>query len=326
MKKILYQVHKWLSLIFVLPLLILSITGLILAIRPTSDQVTGHIASPVSLSQILSKVHHEREEATISRIKFTEHFATLYVEEENLHLVTYNRANGELVSDIDRTTDPFYWAVMIHESLVLGKAGKIIVAISGVGLVLVLLSGFFFWQRKNLFSQLKHLFSKGKWSKIKDLHLMMGMMILLPLLFQASTGFMIEFNSLVFSDKELIPHIAPSGCTIDQQIALLNKIELGKKGQLRLCKPGFPYVQVIEKSQTRQLTPQGEEVLVVKDSEWLKSPFLRKSFFVHWHDGENFSFMELPYNALNGMGLLILCVTGVCLWYFKRQRRLAKNI
>lgn len=88
MKKILYQVHKWLSLIFVLPLLILSITGLILAIRPSSDQVTGHIASPVSLSKILSKVHHEREEATISRIKFTEHSATLYVEQPHPHAFT----------------------------------------------------------------------------------------------------------------------------------------------------------------------------------------------------------------------------------------------
>lgn len=108
----------------------------------------------------------------------------------------------------------------------------------------------------------------------------------MPLLFQASTGFMIEFHSLVFSDKKPIEHITSSECTIDQQVALLPKIELGKKGQLRLCKPGFPYIQVIEKSQTRQITPAGEEVLVVKDSEWLESSFFRKSFFVHWHDGE----------------------------------------
>lgn len=304
MKINVFKVHKWLALGLSLPFLILATTGLVMTLEtkePSQDQM---IFSPVPLEVILKTVQDIYPSAAITRVNFNDQSVTAYVKDNTLRHVTVGRLDGKVIKDIEAMSNPFYAAKMIHESLLLNKTGKVIVALCGLGLFLVLMSGFFYWWGRKLNFKLK---------RLKDLHILVGLLFLIPLSFASSMAFLIELNTLFWKDVPLLPHTKPTTCTFEAQLSLIKEMEL-TGGRINFCRPGHPYLTYINKQGSQDFTPAGEVVQNVLKSNWQDNFYFRKHHFVHLHSGDEFGVFKTPYRLLIGLSLLTLTISGFFMW------------
>lgn len=318
MKKTLYSVHKWLALFFSIPFFVLALTGIVMTLEPKSNSKLG-IKNPLPLHTVLQKYHQENPESHITRVNFNDETATLYVKAGDMKHVTIERGEGKIIKEENPLLNPFKFSKTMHESFFLKGPGKNLVAICGLGLLLVLLSGFFYWSKKNFLSQIINLLKRGKISKAKDLHVMAGLLLILPLLFSASTGFLIELNKLFWTDKKFDEHIRPSACTFSEQLEVIRSIN-PEAGRINFCRPDYPYMTLISKTESKEITPAGQVVQTVQKENWSENFFYRKHHFVHLHGGDEFGAVKTPYRLYNGLGFLLLNLTGILIWWKKRAK------
>lgn len=319
MKKNLYFIHKWLSLCFALPFLILAITGLMMSLEPKKTSSHQKVDSPLPLHQILVEIQKKYPDANISRAQFTPETATLFVRGEELTLVTVYRKDGKILKEENPYKNIFFLSKQIHESFLLGNTGKMIVALCGFFLILVLLSGFFFWLKKSFIQQIKLLFKNGKLSRPRDLHIMGGLFGLFFLLFAGGTGFLIELNTLFWRNQDRVQHDRPEQCTFEQQVSVIQRIN-PLKGRINFCTKDSPYLTYISKDSLTEFTPSGEAVLTVDKNQWQSHQFYRKHHFVELHGGDFFGPIKTSYRLFTGTMLILLNVTGIILFLKKRRK------
>lgn len=324
MKRTLYSVHKWLALLFALPFLVSSLTGLVMTLETKPGPLQATSEMPISVPDVLQNLTAQRPGAQITRVNFSERALTAYVKTDEMSLVTIDRANGVIISEENPMKNIFMLSKMIHETFFMKGTGKVIVAICGLGLVLVILSGFIYWAKKNIGLQIKSLYLTGKLTKLKDLHVMIGLIVLLPLLYAGGTGFLIELNKYFWSDKAFEIHTKPTSCSFDQQLSVLRSLELDG-GRINFCRPDYPYLTYINKAGSREITPEGVVVQSVARSDWRDNFYFRKHHFVHLHGGDDFGALKFPYRLTLSIGLLLLNFTGLFLWWKKRKGRLSAN-
>jgi hypothetical protein len=85
----------------------------------------------------------------------------------------------------------------------------------------------------------------------------------------------------------------------------------------------YPYLTYINKTGSREITPDGVEVQSEARSDWRDNFYFRKHHFVHLHGGDEFGIMKTPYRITLSTGLLLLNFTGPFLWWKKRKSRLS---
>lgn len=325
MKSTLYSVHKWLALVFALPFIVSALTGLVMTLETRPEPLKASNAMVISVPDVLQKLKDERPAASITRVNFSDRTVTAYLKTDEMNLVTVDRADGTIISEVNPMKNIFMLSKMVHETFFMKSTGKIIVAICGFALTLVVLSGFFFWAKRKFAFQVKSLYFKGKLTKLKDLHLMVGLIVLLPLLYAGGTGFLIELNKLFWSDNSFEAHTVPTSCSFDQQIALLRNVKLDG-GRINFCRPDYPYLTYINKEGSREFTPDGVVAQTVARTDWKGNFYFRKHHFVHLHGGDDFGAFKTPYRLLLSAGLLLLNFTGLFLWWKKRKGRLSANL
>lgn len=319
MKKNLFLIHKWLALVFSLPLLVMAITGLIMSFSPKNPP--ARVATPASVADTVEITKIRYPELNFVRLIYNPSTITLMARDKaETKLITVDRGTTKILKEINPKEDPFIFSKIVHESFLLQGFGKKLVAFSGLALTLILLSGTFFWIRKSFFKDVKRLYRIDNLSRLKGFHIALGLTLFLPLLFASVTGFMIEFNSAFFQNAVARPHEKPMACTWPQQVSLLYKLRVTGRGNIFFCRPDHPYLMWNDERGTHQLAPNGEEVLFVEKNDWRKLPGTRKHFFVHWHGGENFGFMELPYLWANSLSLGLLIVSGFLMWLKKKRQ------
>jgi len=304
MKTTLFKVHKWLALCLSLPFIILAFTGIVMTLETKAPAQNQMIFAPVPLEVILSNVQKLYPKASITRVNFNDQSAMVYVKDDVLRHVTVGRLDGKIMKDIEAMSNPFYAAKMIHESLLLSKPGKVIIALCGLGLFIVLLSGFFYWWGRKF---------QFNFKRLKDIHILVGLLFIIPLGFASSMAFLIELNTLFWSDKPLLPHTAPVSCTFEDQLSLIGKMELAG-GRINFCRKDYPYLTYITKQGSQDFTPEGEIVLNVSKSDWQDTFYFRKHHFVHLHSGDEFGSFKTPYRLLIGFSLLTLTFSGFFMW------------
>lgn len=321
MKRTLYSVHKWLALVLALPFLVLSVTGLLMTLQPKPEPLPLKDVTYLSVPDLLQKLQLERPKATITRVNFNDQSLTAYVKADDLSLITIERETGSIIKEENPMRNIFFLSKTIHETFFMKSTGKVIVALCGLGLTLVLLSGFFYWAKKNFLPQIASLYKNGKFKKLKDLHVMAAMIFMLPLLYAGSMGFLIELNKLFWNDNPVLAHEKPTSCSFDQQINVLRTLKLDG-GRINFCRADYPYLTYINKAGSREITPEGLVVQTVARSDWAGNFYFRKHHFVHLHSGDEFGIFKTPYRLVLSLGLLILNFTGLFIWWKKRKGQL----
>lgn len=312
MQKI-FQIHKWLSLIFSVPLIIMAITGFMLAIAPDHHQKSSlKNSSLLPVFEILDQQRREHPEAQFMRANFSDDSVMLMLREKDVRLIKIDRASGHVLSNSKPTDDIFVVAKIIHESFFLQGFGKNVVAISGLSLFLILLSGIIY--------SLKRLMKMRTVKNLKEFHIILGVMSFLLLGFSSATGTLIEYNNFFFKDQKPIAHVRPTSCTWNDSGSVIKSRAIGR-GMIMFCRPDHPYISISGKEGYREYTPLNQEVLFVPKADWSAQRGTRKHWFVHWHGGENFGKFAFTYQLLTSIPLLILIISGLIIWFRKHKRK-----
>lgn len=316
LKRWLYVTHKWISLILAFPFLLLSISGLIIAFRP--ELKTLDVKRPVPLENVLQELHQAREGWSFPRVNFTRDYFIIYGRKNDvLKLLTVERNFGIIIHEELADRNFFFNAQTLHESLFLHDVGRMIVGYSGIGLVIVIVTGFGFWLKFNFLNQIKRLFINGSLRKFKDLHLIIGTIVFVPLIFAAITGFLIHYNSFFYDDEIEKSFESFQNCTFDHHIQFLRNVDLGSNGIIKFCTSERPYFTLVNETGIKKLSLNNETISEVSKADWTQSEYLRALEFNRLHSGVFLAMLSGPYNFLIGAGLIILNLTGIYIWWKK---------
>ncbi len=262
-------------------LLIVALTGLILAIEPIEERFNSPIAedlSAVSLADLVETVQAKHEEIFFIRkesnglikVAAFDHGSS---QEYYIHPVTTER--------IEELFDPkpiYQFAISLHRSLFLGTVGRIFVGINSLVLLLLCISGVFLIARK-----------QGSWKKffkriertrsIHYYHTALGRLFLLPIAFLALTGIYLSLNRFIDFSSYKVSHQVN-----DEKLKELPKKQVHT----------FPVFQNVSLDDLKEI-----EFPFSDDPEDLFTVKLEKSeLLINQYTGETISEYEYPMLAL----------------------------
>jgi uncharacterized iron-regulated membrane protein len=328
-KRLLFQIHKWAALVLALPLLVMAITGVFLAIDHHSPKKPApSVDEKVSLSQLMTRARAEIPGLILLRGLGRGpggDTAHLLARKNGTVMIWADAPNAPL-QEKDVGSDPWFLNKMIHESFLLSQTGKNLVAICGYGLMLILLTGISYWLGSGFSARTRRLWELRGNHTLKAWHVLGGVVLVLPLLFIATTGAFIESQAWL-PRPQLSTHPSPTTCTFAEQLSVVKKLEgEGLNGTVMFCRPDFFYLIVRGPQGIRQLSASGEEVLNVAADDWTKHPMLRKGTLVKIHNLDFLGPLALPLNGFLGASLLFFIVSGVLMWGRKKRKSHARVI
>lgn len=321
MRQKLYIIHKYLALFLSLPILLLAVSGALIALAPAPS----HEASPAPsllLGELMERVAQDSPRSQILR-GMTKgpggETAHLLVKEAQATHLLWMGTRG--LEGKNLRGDFFVLNKIFHESFLLGGVGKKLVAMSGVGLLLVLLSGTFFWLGPHFLRRTRALWKRRR--VLASWHVMLGIVFVAPLSFQALTGSLIEFHSVFFSNRAQLAHTPPTDCDPTQVRSMLLKLEQEQKFRMVFfCRPERPYVSVsFLDGSVGEFTAEGLEVSRVSPSDWSESPLLRKVKFMKWHGAHFLGPADSTYNVWTAALVGFFVLSGGWMWFSRLKQR-----
>ncbi len=313
-----FVLHKYLALVLSLPLLLTALSGVLISVSPLFSSGGASLKSPpISLIELMKKVTIEVPEAQLMRGLSrgpggpTAH---LMVNVEGKRQFIWS--DGAELKRHDLSGDFFYQNKHFHEGFLLSSVGKKVVAYSGLGLALIVLSGVLFWLGNGFMKRTKNLWQSSP-RRLAAWHVVLGLVIAGPLFFQAMTGSMIELNNLVFANAPVMDHEKPTSCTPNEQLALIERLE--QPMMVFFCRPDFPYLMVrTPEGEVIQYTAGGLAVMTQPKDHWQGTPLTRKGFFVGLHEAKIFGKFHHVYNFIVGVALTFFIISGLILWTRKK--------
>lgn len=284
-KQLLLKLHRWISLAFALPLLVIIVTGLILSFEPIA-QVAAVKPGSVDPARVVALVKQYDPEGKARGIS---------INPATQHLTLQGRPGTELdmttgaVADKPVTGSVFQWARMTHEHLI-GIEG--LTTISTIGMIVIMIIGILMGLPR-LRNTLSGWHKGAAWFTLP-------LILLSPL-----TGLLLDPSNSFFSTpsaatKRITLPEAVSIVAKDHDLATVNMI--GNRG-------GRMLARIIEGDELRAyaVTADGLSAL---PRNWVRL----------LHEG-NWSLIGSAANVLISVVLLTLLVTGVLIWTQRRLRR-----
>lgn len=216
--RLLAWAHRWLGLPLSLLLLVQAVTGAIVLFKHEANDLLHHAAltadgaPPLPLQTLVSDVLRDRPDARLLRIDYPE-------TPQGTYILRLDRGGTEWRLSVDPGTGqvkreatvagwPIEWLFDLHYTLLLGKDGQIIAGLSGLGLLILSITGPVLWWRgrprgRGLFAVAS---GGGKARFLRDLHRLTGILAALPLAILSFTGLMV---ALKIWTAVLVGFIAP---------------------------------------------------------------------------------------------------------------------
>src|SRR5690606_31277400 len=137
--------HLALALVSSLFLLILSVTGVILAIGAVEEKTQGYKVGDfnnISLAQSIPALWEAYVEMTELTVDHNQHVSLEAFDEEGNMTKTYiDPWTGAALGEVKPQSDFIQWNIALHRSLFLKETGRIIVGIVSFLLLLITISG-----------------------------------------------------------------------------------------------------------------------------------------------------------------------------------------
>lgn len=204
-----WSLHRWLGLIFALPLLLVSLTGALLVrydwIERGFDR-TVFLASPATKTTPLEKIILQLAQThTNAQVRFLEcpgdpkRNLVFSVHGPGVRrAVIVDSVTGTTLLERDELTGPRRWLFRFHESLLMGKSGELLVAISSLVLLGLSLTGLWIYRGalKGMF-RFPHWRGRSTRALAGEWHRWVGVTSLLFLLIWALTGAWLTLPALL---------------------------------------------------------------------------------------------------------------------------------
>ncbi|MFD0849100.1 PepSY-associated TM helix domain-containing protein [Sphingosinicella xenopeptidilytica] len=195
----LLKLHRWVGLAFAALLLVQGLTGTLLVFRAEIEGiihpalvVTPGEALPVQT--LVDTVREASPQATLQRIRFSEDptRAAIFVMRANdaPWMVAVDPYSGRIVRAGSYAAWPTEWLFHLHDTLLAGKTGEIIVTVEGVALIFLAVFGIIIWWpgRRRLKSGFRILTGQGADRTVRTAHRAIGAAIGIVLVMSGVTG------------------------------------------------------------------------------------------------------------------------------------------
>lgn len=355
-KQKLLLVHRWVGLVLAALFLVQGVTGALLVFRDSIERLiheeltVAQNVSRVPVQKLVEAVREAAPLATMKRMEFAKDDGGAVIFHMTVdgghspYLVAVDPYTGAIVRQGGAGVWPTEWLFLLHDTLLAGKMGELILGIEGVLLAFIAVTGLYIWwpglaRWRNGFKV--HLKS-GPDRAIRTLHRASGAVVALILISNAATGAMMIFKpqiipavSLVgFTPKPSAKVVAPSDAfrlSVDELIenarrdygdtALREVRFLGAAGQVIAI-----YLredQSVRENATKQISYNaytGEEI-----GAYVPSALPLGNGFVDWlypvHTGRGAGVVGQLFVLGGGLGLIFFSLSGVWLWFSRRSRQ-----
>ena len=353
LQQTLRNLHLWVGLIAGLFIVIMGISGVIVVFRPyfeglNSPKVTSSRGS-ASLTLTAQNLAAFHSGARINRVSFPESpTEPLLVQAETPDKqrlqVFVDPASGEVLG-LKKKLAWLDWTVELHQNLLLGKTGRALTGVIGVALLLLSVSGLVSWLagRRN-WKRTLALPQKGPWRRVNyDGHKWTGLWANLLLVIVSFTGIVLAYPDTfrqairaATGEPQPSPPLVPAGTSqdlrpLDEYLrAAAASIPGGVVRELRLPSSGRPIVSITiwapgdarpRGGNVVYLDPSSANVLSVERSApWSSKKLVDFANAIHKTEVGGLP-LRLVF-SLAGLASVLLCLSGVQIWWHRRQTRL----
>lgn len=197
----LLKVHRWVGLAFAAFLFVQGLTGSLLVFREEIDR-SIHPALSVEpapgrlpVQELVDRVRSAVPDATLQRIKVPEDGSRAWVHYMQLaddapYLVAVDPYRGTIVRQGSYLAWPSELLFRIHDALLAGRTGEIVVSVAGMALVFLVVAGFVVWWpgRHRLKSGLRIITGQGADRAVRTGHRATGAVVGIVLAMSGVTG------------------------------------------------------------------------------------------------------------------------------------------
>lgn len=199
--------HLALAIISSAFLLILSVTGIILAYDAIEEKTPAYRVEnfdQITLAQSLPALRDAYFEVIEIKVDHNEFVTIQAMDEDGNPLQAYiNPLTGEKIGEVKPKSDFIQWTTALHRSLFLKEPGRAIVGVVSFLLMLITISGFILILKRQ--KGIRHFFDKVNKDFLSQyLHVVTGRWLLIPVLIIALTGTIIFVVRLDIIKKENI--------------------------------------------------------------------------------------------------------------------------
>lgn len=342
LRKIINTLHLWLGLISGVILLVVAVTGGMLAFEDEIRNATEHDLLYVeaqqrpqqSVQNLLQAVHQYNPEAIPTQLRYfgdRDKAVQVYTKDKKIYAV--NPYTNEVLGYRDQNTNFMSVVLSFHRTLLLGHLGEEIIFWNACVFLVMLVSGLFLWwpRRRKQIRQAATI-KKNASSKRRyfDLHSVGGFYAFIPLLFIVVTGIdMAAGGSTAPKKKSKSAGIAFAASNYDSALHQSYKGEPMESIRVNLPKDSNDVIAVSIRYATSNLRKQTNfvydrySVQPLQMDRWQEKSF-RQRFFGSDYEIHTGRILGLSGKLIMFFAALIaasLPVTGFLLWRAKQKKR-----
>lgn len=352
----LLKLHRWVGLAVAVLLSVQGLTGTLLVFREEIERllhpelVVAPAATTVPIQQLVDTVRVAAPEATLQRIRFTDGAAAaMFVmrgADDRPYLVAVDPWRGDILRQGGYARWPMELLFRIHDELLSGRTGEIIVSIEGIALAFLVIAGFILWWpgRRRLKSGFRVVTGQGADRTLRTTHRALGGAIAVVLLMSGLTGALLIHRTALQPLLPMVPR--PKFVVVERPGQPLVAIDT-MLARARLEHGPLPL---------RELRFSGSAGQVVafyfRDESSLR-PNATRQYFHNAYDGselgryepDNLPALNTAYDWLftihtgragrlpgrvlvltGGLSLVFFVTSGVWLWFSARRQRRARRM
>lgn len=352
----LLKLHRWVGIALALMLFVQGLTGSLLVFRDEIDRmlhpelVLVPAPSQVPIQQLVTAVRRAAPDATLQRIRFDAgDGAPIFVMrggDDQPYLVAVDPWRGVILRQGGYAAWPTEFLFRIHDELLSGRAGEIILSMEGVALAFLGIAGFVIWWpgRRRLKSGFRVITGQGADRALRTTHRALGASIAVMLLMSGITGALLIHRTVLQSWLPMVPRPkfsidAQVGRTLIPIDAMLERARL-ELGPLPLRELRFSGTE-------------GQVIAFYFQDETSLRPNATRQYFYNAYDGTELGRYEpaalpalntaydwlytihtgraarLPGRTLvlaGGLSLVFFATSGVWLWLSAQRQRRARRL
>jgi uncharacterized iron-regulated membrane protein len=351
----LLKLHRWVGLALAALLLVQGTTGSLLVFREEIDRALyPELTLPAQgerrpVQQLVDLVRESAPRATLQRIKLPEDPAHAWIFFMRLagdapHMVAVDPYRGEIVREGSYRAWPSEFLFRVHDALLGGRTGEIVVSVEGVALVFLAVAGVIVWWpgRRRLQSGFRILTGQGADRAVRTSHRAIGAAIAVVLAMSGTTGALLIHRAALQQYLPMTPRpkfvVAPQDRSLLPVDALLDDARR-EHGPLPLRELRFSgatgqvvalYFQdqtSLRRNATRQYFYDAYAGRELGRYEPAAVPPLNTAY--DWlytiHTGRAGGWAGRGVIQCAGLALVFFAVSGVWLWFSARRQRLARR-
>lgn len=242
--------HLMLALLSSIFIVLASLTGMVLAFEPISNQLQDYkieSIDEVSLASVIINLGNTYDEVLNIEVDDNEFvIASVFTNEGDSETFYVNPKTGEKLGDVIEKASVFKFATNLHRSLFLKSTGRFIIGVVSFFLFLMAITGVFLIAKRQ--GGITRWFSKVVNEDFKQYyHVVLGRYMLIPISIVALTGVYLSLDKFDLLPESDIKHSYPEVIEVDVVRTPISEFELFRNLKISEVKRvEFPFSEDIE--------------------------------------------------------------------------------